>query len=63
MGQVYGVWNTSSATFTDVSSPDLNGSTAGRFVWSLQVNAPNVELIATISSGTWDILVATRIIF
>ena len=62
MGQVYGVWDTSSATFTDVSSPDLNGSTAG-LVWKLQVNAPNVELVATISSGNWNILVATRIIF
>jgi hypothetical protein len=29
MGQVYGVWDATSGTGTDVSSPDLNGSTSG----------------------------------
>ena len=62
MGQVYGVWDTLSADFTDVSSPDLNGSTAN-FVWKLQINSGNVELVSNILGGTWDVLVATRIIF
>ena len=62
MGQVYSTWDTLSATFTDVSSPDLNGSTAG-LVWKVGVAGGSVNLEAQISSGTWDILVATRIIF
>jgi hypothetical protein len=62
MGQVYSTWNATSAVFTDVSSPDLGGSTAG-FVWKVSVVGGTVNLDATISSGTWDVLVATRIIF
>ncbi len=62
MGQVYSTWNATSAVFTDVSTPDLGGSTAG-FVWKVSVGGGTVNLDATISSGTWDILVATRIIF
>jgi hypothetical protein len=62
MGQVYAVWDTSSATFTDVSSPDLNGLTTG-LKWDVSITLGFVELTARISSGTWDILVATRIIF
>jgi hypothetical protein len=62
MGQVYATWDTSSATFTDVSSPDLNASTAG-LIWKVTVGGGTVNLDATISSGTWDILVATRIVF
>jgi hypothetical protein len=62
MGQVFATWDTSSAVFTDISSPDLNGSTAG-LVWKVQINSGQVELVANIFSGTWDILVATRIVF
>jgi flavoprotein len=62
MGQVYATWNSTLSTFTDISSPDLVGSTAG-LKWDVYVIAPNVFLTAKISSGTWDILVATRIIF
>ena len=62
MGLIYGVWDSNSADFTDTSSPDLNGSTAA-FYWKLQVNAGSVELVGNASSGSWDVLVATRIIF
>jgi hypothetical protein len=62
MGQVYATWDNSAATFTDVSSPDLNGSTAN-LIWKVSVGGGSVNLEATISSGTWDILVATRIVF
>ena len=62
MGQVFSTWDNASAVFTDISSPDLNGSTAD-LVWKVQVNSGSVELIATISVDTWDILVATRIVF
>ena len=62
MGQVFSTWDGSSAVFTDVSSPDLNGVTSA-FEWKVNVTSGNVELVALISVGTWDILVATRIIF
>jgi hypothetical protein len=62
MGQVYATWDNSGAAWTDVSSPDLNGSTAN-LSWKVQVSGGNVELIAAIVGGTWDILVATRIVF
>ena len=62
VGQVYATWDNAGAAFTDVSSPDLNGSTAN-LKWNVQVTAGIVDLIATITGGTWDILVATRIIF
>jgi hypothetical protein len=62
MGQVLSTWDDSSAVFTDISSPDLNSSTA-TFVWKVTVTSGNVELISTFGSGTWDILVATRIVF
>jgi hypothetical protein len=62
MGQVFATWDTSSAVFTDVSSPDLNASTAG-LTWQVLIVSGNVELVAKINAGTWDILVATRVIF
>jgi hypothetical protein len=62
MGQIYAVWDTANATHTDVSSPDLNGSTAG-FVWKVDMITGSLQLSCAISSGTWDILVSTRIVF
>jgi hypothetical protein len=62
MGQVYSTWDTNGVTFTDVSSPDLNASTAG-LKWDMTVSGGFVNLFAKINAGTWDILVATRIIF
>jgi hypothetical protein len=62
MGQVFSTWDNASAVFTDISSPDLNGLTTG-LIWKVTVTSGSVELIANIGSGTWDILVATRIIF
>jgi len=53
MGQVFSTWDNASAVFTDISSPDLNGSTAD-LVWKVQVNSGSVELIATISVDTWE---------
>jgi hypothetical protein len=62
MGQIYAVWDTNGATHTDVSSPDLNGSTAG-FVWKVNVVSGSLELSCNITAGTWDVLVSTRVIF
>ena len=63
MGQVYATWDSAGATFTDVSSPDLNGSTAN-LIWKVAVSGgTTVELTASIGGGSWNILVSTRVIF
>ena len=62
MGQVYATWDSSSATYTDISTPDLNSSTAD-FIWKVEVINNNLVLVAVIVSGSWNVLVATRIIF
>jgi hypothetical protein len=62
MGQVYAVWDTNGATHTDVSSPDLIGSTGG-YTWKVQVNSGSLELACNVSAGNWDVLVSTRIVF
>jgi hypothetical protein len=62
MGQIMATWDTGGIAFTDNSTPDLNSSTAA-FVWKIQLNGASVELVADISSGTWDTLVSIRIIF
>ena len=62
MGQIYATWDGSAAAFTDVSSPDLNGSTAD-LIWKVGISGGNVQLVANVLSGSWDILVATRIVF
>jgi hypothetical protein len=62
MGQVYATWDNAGTAFSDVSSPDLNGSTTA-FTWRVNIVSGNVELQSSITAGTWDILVATRVIF
>jgi hypothetical protein len=62
MGQIYAVWDSGNATHTDVSSPDLNGSTAG-YIWKVQINGSDLELACNVTSGTWLVLVSTRIVF
>ena len=61
-GVVMSVWDNSNTTFTDYSTPDLNGTTLP-FVWDVDVNSGLVRLRAVISSGTWTINVGSRIIF
>ena len=61
-GVVMAVWDTTNATFTDYSTPDLNGTTFP-FVWGVDVNSGLVRLNAIISSGTWIINVGTKVIF
>ena len=62
MGQIYAVWDNTSATHTDVASPDLNGSTSN-YIWKVDVNGGSLELGCGINGGTWNVLVSTRIIF
>jgi hypothetical protein len=62
MGQIMATWDGSGVVFTDNSTPDLNSSTAD-FIWKVQKIGTSVELVANVLSGTWDALVAIRIIF
>jgi hypothetical protein len=59
---VLAAWNCTGATYTEVSTPDLNGSTAD-VEFSVDTNSNNVRLNAIISGGTWEIKVGSRIIF
>ena len=56
------VWNDTNVTFVDTSTPDLDGSTA-----SVTFNVTNIsqiiELEIIITSGTWNVLVSSKIIF
>jgi hypothetical protein len=61
-GTVMTVWDSSSATFNDTSTPDLNGSTLG-FVFDVIISGSNLLLRANVTSGTWSVKVGTRIIF
>jgi hypothetical protein len=61
-GQILAVWNGSSATYTEYSTPDLGGSTAPlRF--NVRVAGSDVIVEANVGSGTWNVHVGTRIVF
>jgi hypothetical protein len=64
-GTVMATWDNSLASWTDTSTPDLNGSTIGiGFTVTVQggIN-PLVEFNSVVTSGTWDIKLAIRIIY
>jgi hypothetical protein len=61
-GVVMSVWDATSATYTDNSTPDLNGSTVP-ISFTVTNNGTNVLLSAVVTSGTWLVKVGTRIIF
>jgi hypothetical protein len=61
-GVVMSVWDATSATFTDNSTPDLNGSTE-EISFTVTNDGTNVSLNAVVTSGTWEVKVGTRIIF
>jgi len=61
-GVVMATWDSSTTTWTEYSTPDLNGTTEG-IDFRVGINSPNVELTATVTSGTWTVIVNTRIIF
>ena len=63
-GTVMTVWNGATATnteYTDTSTPDLIASTAG-IEFSTGLSGTNVRLIATVTSGTWNVKIGTRAI-
>jgi hypothetical protein len=63
VGVVMAVWDNSfNSTYTDSSTPDLNGPT-NDFLWRVTVNTNNVvQLLSVISGGVWDTKVSVRII-
>lgn len=61
-GTVISVWNNVDASYTDISTPDLNGNTEA-ISFSVAISGGDVKLFANVTSGTWDLDIATRIIF
>jgi hypothetical protein len=55
-------WTCSGSTFTDVSTPDLNGTTQG-ISFDVDINTNNVRILAVVTSGTWNVKIGTKIIF
>jgi hypothetical protein len=62
-GTVIAVWNGGRVTFTDYSSPDTNGSTAG-ITFNVTVGSGNAVLAASVTTGgPWTVKVGSRVIF
>jgi hypothetical protein len=59
-GTVMAVWKGASVEFTDTSTNDIGNTLGADF--SVDTNANNVRLKFTVSSGTWTIKTATRLI-
>ena len=62
-GAIMAVWNASDNTsqFTDTSTKDLYGSTAG-LTFSAAITSNNLELTANISANTWTIKIGARVL-
>jgi len=52
-GEVHAVWDGTQVQFNDVSTIDI-GSTAA-FEWTFDISGGNARLIASVSSGSWDV--------
>jgi hypothetical protein len=61
-GQIIAVWDGTTATYTEYSTPDLNGTTAP-FRFNVTISGANVVVEANVSSGTWKVHIGTRIVF
>jgi hypothetical protein len=61
-GTVIVVWNTTIATLTDLSTPDLGGPTDD-VTFSVTNDGTNMTLNLNIAGGTWNVIGGTRIIF
>jgi hypothetical protein len=62
LGTVMTTWDSSGASWTDTSTPDLNGSTLG-LGFTVTVGGGNVNLNSVVTSGTWTIRLAVRVIY
>jgi hypothetical protein len=61
-GQIIAVWDSSSATYTEYSTPDLNGSTAP-FRFNVRIAGSKLVVEGNASISTWKAHVGTRIVF
>ena len=62
-GTIIAVWNGNRVTYTDYSSPDTNGSTAG-ITFNVTAGGGNAVLGASVTSGgPWTVKVGSRVIF
>jgi hypothetical protein len=61
-GVVIAGWNCTGTTYTEYSTPDMNGTTEG-ISFQVDANSNNIRLNAVVTSGTWLVKVATKIIF
>ena len=62
-GTVMVVWNSTAntAAFNDVSTTDLGGSTADIIFTAAVDGSDNLELVANIAGGSWDIRLSVRL--
>ena len=64
LGTVMAAWNSAgtSTTWTDTSTPDMNGSTEG-IGFTVTATGGTVDFNSVVTSGTWTIKIAIRIIY
>lgn len=62
MGTIMSVWDSLGSSWTDISTPDLNSSTAG-ISFTVTVSGGNVNFNSVVTSGTWEITLSVRIIY
>jgi hypothetical protein len=62
LGTVMATWDSSGAAWTDTSTPDLNSSTIG-LGFTVTVAGGNVDFNSVVTSGTWTIRLAVRIVY
>ena len=57
------VWDSTAntAAFNDVSTTDLGGSTADLIFTAAVDGSDNLELVANIAGGSWDIRLSVRL--
>jgi hypothetical protein len=60
-GTIMSVCNGTTTTYTDTSTPDLGGATAG-ITLSVDYSTSTIRLYATITSGTWTIKSGARVL-
>ena len=62
LGTVMATWDGSTATWTDTSTPDLNSSTIG-LGFTVNVSGANVQFNSVVTSGTWTVRLAVRVVY
>jgi hypothetical protein len=62
LGTVMATWDSSNATWNDTSTPDLNSSTIG-LGFTVTVSGGNVNFNSVVTSGTWTVRLAVRVVY